>query len=134
MADIVVTAANVVRYDGSEIETGIASEAITAGQTLYKHTDGKLLKCDCTSAIKARAVGVALNDAAADQPVTYIKSGGLNPGGTVVVGTVYGVTDTAGGIGDIAERGSGDFITILGVGVTASRIDLAINRSEVDIP
>ena len=133
MADLVITPADVVRYDGSQTDSGIAGEAITAGQTLYKHSDGKLYKADCSTAVKARAVGVALNGAAANQPVAFIRSGGLNPGAAVAVGTIYGVTDTAGGIGPVADRGTGDYLTILGVAVTTSRIDLNINRSEVAI-
>jgi len=133
MADLVITPADVLRYDGSQTDSGTAGEAITAGQTLYKHSDGKLYKADSTTAVKARAVGVSLNDAAADQPVAFIKSGGFDPGATVAVGTIYGVTDTAGGIGPVGDRGIGDYLTILGVAVTDSRIDLNINRSEVAV-
>jgi predicted transcriptional regulator len=134
MADLTVTAADVLAHDGATRETGTAGEAVTAGQTIYRASDGKLYKADCTTAIKARATGVALNDAAAGQPLTYAKAGGLDPGATVAVGIVYGVTDTPGGIGPIGERGPDDYITILGIAVAADRIDLAINRSEVVIP
>jgi len=131
MADLVITPANVLTYSGAQTESGTAGEAVTAGETLYRHTDGNLYRADCSTAAKARAVGIALNSAAAGQPVAYAKAGGLNPGATVAVGTIYGVTDTAGGIGPVSDRATGDYITILGVGTTASRIELAINRSEV---
>jgi predicted transcriptional regulator len=135
MADLVVTATSVVAYGGARKQTGVAGEAITAGQAIYKKAaDGRLWKADCTSAAKAAAVGVALNGGAAGQPIAYVRSGGLNPGATVAVGTVYGVTDTAGGIGAISERAAADYVTLLGVAVTASRIALALNASGVAIP
>jgi len=134
MADLVVTETGVVIYDGAEIVHGRAGETLLAGQAVFQHTDGKLWKAACSAAADARAVGITLNGGAADQTVAYIKKGGVNPGATVVVGTVYGVTDTAGGIGDITERAAEDYITILGVGLTASRIDVALNKSEVMIP
>lgn len=135
MADLTVTPANVLPYSGARIQTGRAGETIAAGQALYlKDADGKLWKADDASAAKAAAVGVALNGGAAGQPISYLEAGGVNPGATVVVGVVYGVTDTPGGIGAISERAVGDYITILGVGVTATRIDVAINASGVAVP
>ena len=134
MADLVITATGVLALGGATRETGVAGEAITAGQAVYKHTDRKLYKADCLTAAKAAAIGVALNGAAAGQPVVYVRGGGLNPGATVAPGTVYGVTDTAGGIGPIGDRATADYITVLGIGVTAGRLDLAIHASGVAIP
>ena len=134
MADLSITAANVKTYAGADMGSGQAGEAITAGQTLYrKAADGKLWKADDTSIAKATCLGVALNNAAADQPVSYAKAGGVNPGAAVIVGTIYGLTDTAGGISTIADRAAGDYITLLGVATTTSRIDLRINASGVAI-
>jgi len=134
MADLVVTADDVVVAAGAQTDLGTAGEAITAGLTLYKGAAGTLLKALADTSPHAAAVGIALNNAAEGQPVSYVKAGGIDPGATVVVGTIYGVTDTAGGIGDVAERASADFVTILGIGTTASNIDLAINHGGVDIP
>jgi hypothetical protein len=134
MADLTITPANVLALGGARKESGIAGETIVAGKTLYQDTSGKLRLADDTSAAKAAAVGVALNGGGANQPITYIREGGLNPGGTVAVGTVYGITDTAGGIGAISERAAADFVTVLGIGITSSRINLAIQASGVAIP
>jgi len=135
MADLTITAANVVKYDGARTTIGTAGETITAGQTLYrKAEDGKLYKADDSSATKAACVGVALNGAAANQPVVYATAGGLNPGAAVAIGTIYGVTDTAGGIGPISERTSGDYITTIGVATTTSRINVVLSISGVAIP
>jgi len=134
MADLIITAGNVLIYDGAEIGHGRAGEAVTAGEAVYQHTDGKLWLADCATAAKANAKGVALNDAATNQPVAYIKKGGLNPGAAVTVGAVYGVTDTGGGIGLISERAAEDYMTILGVASTTSRIDVQLNVSGAKIP
>jgi len=135
MADLSVTPASVLPYAGAVIQTGRAGETLLAGQALYlKAADGKLWKADDTAAAKAAAVGVALNGGAAGQPISYAQSGGVNPGAVVAIGTIYGVTDTAGGIGAVSELATPDFVTILGVATTVSRIDLAINASGVAIP
>ncbi|HUU11868.1 MAG TPA: hypothetical protein VM431_15190 [Phycisphaerae bacterium] len=134
MADLSITAANVVAGTGADVEWGTAGEAITAGQSLYKKADNKMWKADDTSAAEAAVEGVALCDAGTDQPVCYITGGPLNPGAIVAVGTTYGVTDTAGGIGPISDRASADFVSIIGVATTTSNIQVAINQAGVAIP
>jgi hypothetical protein len=131
---ISITAANVAAAAGSTVADGTAGEAVTQGQTLYKHTDGKLYKALADTAAHAAAVGIALNAASANQPVRYLTAGGINPGAAVVVGTIYGVTDTAGGIGAISERSTADYITILGIATTTSNINVVINKSGVAVP
>lgn len=133
MADLVPVAADVLKYDGAQTNTGVAGETIAAGEVVYRNSSGVLMLADDATAVKAAALGVALNGGAVGQPITYAKGGGIDLGCAVVVGVVYGVTDTAGGISDIADRDSGDFITVLGIGITTSRINLAINKSGVAI-
>jgi hypothetical protein len=135
MADLTVTASDVLAYAGARTTDGTAGAAITAGQVLYKDaTDGTMKLADASTAAKAAAKGIALNNAAVGQPVKYLTAGGIDPGAVVTVGTIYGVTDTAGGIGPVSERAAADFITILGVAVTASRINVDIAPSGVAVP
>jgi len=134
MADLSVTAAEVLAYAGATVKTGLAGETITAGMTVYLKSDGLLWKAKALTAAEAAAAGITLNGAAAGQPIQYVQAGGIDPGATVVVGVVYGVTDTAGGIGDVAERTTPDFVTVLGIGVTASRIELNIQAGGIGIP
>lgn len=136
MADLSVTPANVVTYstDPAAVTlTGTAGETITAGQSLYMSATNLLMKADDTTAAKAACVGVALNGGAINQPIQYVTGGGYNPGAAVSVGLAYGVSDTAGGIALISERGSADFQTILGIATTTSRINVRINQSGVAI-
>lgn len=133
MADLSITAANVQRTSGQQ-KQATAGEAITAGQALYvSATTAKMLRCDASTAAKAACDGIALHAAAADQPIAYLANGDIDLGATLAVGTVYGVTDTAGGIGPIADRGTGDFVTLLGVASAADNLILSINRTGVAI-
>jgi hypothetical protein len=134
MADLVITAADVLKYSGAKVEVGTAGEAIIAGKIIHRHTDSTMLLADSSTAIKARAVGMALTSAALGQPLLYSSLGGVDPGATVAVGEVYTVSSTPGGIGPVGDRAAGEYITLLGFGMTDSRIDLRIVRGEVAIP
>jgi len=132
MADLSITAANVVKYSNATTRTGTAGAAITAGDVLYLDTTLKL--ADTDTAAKATAVGIALNDAAIGQPVVYLVAGGINPGATVAIGTYYVISATAGNICPVADLVPGDYCTGLGWGTTTSRIEVNINVSGVAIP
>lgn len=126
MADLVVTAANVAKADGS-VQTKNAGVAITAGESVYVDAAGVLQLCDhASTAAEAACSGVALCDAAIGQPCTYLTSGNYNPGAAVVVGTAYAVGAAAGGVAPIVDVGSGDFTTIIGVATTTSNIKLGL--------
>ena len=83
MADLTVTATSVVPISGS-VQSGIAGETITAGNSLYiKAADGKLWKAQCDgTAEEATGVGVAMNGAAVNPPVASVADGSVNIGGT----------------------------------------------------
>lgn len=141
MANVSITAGNVVKSTGSVIETGIAGEAITAGQTVYKKAaDSQYYLADVDaeavgdSAEIDNVYGIALNGGSADQPLTVQKSGTITIGGTVVVGTVYVVSATAGGIAPWADLVSTDYVSIVGVATTAGTIAMSLNIAGVAIP
>jgi hypothetical protein len=136
MADLAVTAANVVRGTGASVENGIAGAAITAGQTVYKDpADSKFRPCDADAgAAAARTTrGVALNSCAANQPLAVQVAGRLAIGAAVTVGAIYVQSDTAGGIMPAADLEAGDYVTVLGVGVSATDIDLNIHVSGAQV-
>jgi hypothetical protein len=137
MVDLVVTPANVVAGTNAKVEHGIAGATIAAGQTVYKDSATKrYLLADADSATPdARfSLGVALNGAANGQPLAIVTGGNVNPGAVVAVGTVYVQSDTPGGIMPAADLETGDYVTILGVGTTASNIALGIMVSGVAVP
>jgi len=135
MADLIVTPANVLAQAGSTKSEGIAGESITAGETIYKASaTGKIMKADASDEAGSKALGVALNNAALDQPVDFVTAGKLTAGAAVGVGTVYAVSATAGRICPVGDLVAKDYVTILGVGVNATTINLTIISSGVQIP
>lgn len=128
MADVTITAANVVAGTSAQTLTGTAGETITAGQAVYlKAADSKLYKADANvTSAEATAVGIALHGSLANQPLTYQTAGTITIGGTVVAGTAYYVSATAGGICPFADLTSTNLATLLGVATTTGAIKLTI--------
>ena len=135
MADITQTPANVDTTGATKFADGVAGEAIDAGDLLYiNSTDGKLYAADHTTVAKAAHVGMAANSAAINQPVRYATgpqqigespaTERVNPGGTVAVGQVYVVSANAGKIALESDLSTGDIVSIFGVGVTTSLIEI----------
>lgn len=102
MADISVTASSVLPVaNSSEYATGIAGEAITAGQPCYlKSSDGKYYKADANDAtLENRTVlGISANSASTNQQLNLFIRGTYVAGATLVAGQYYFLSATAGGI------------------------------------
>jgi hypothetical protein len=118
MADITVTAANVLLLNSGRTDTGTAGATITAGQALYVDASDsnklKLAQSDGTAA-EAVAVGVSLHAALAGQPIRYAVDGSIiNIGGTTAKNTAYVVSTTAGGVAPSTDLTSGHRIVWLG--------------------
>jgi hypothetical protein len=131
MADLTITAANVKKTDSTLITEGIAGATITAGQPVYKDStaSNKLKPADADVLASAAAVGIALHGASADQPLKYATGGNLTLGVVMTAGAVYVVSTTAGGIAPVADLGSGDFVTLLGIATSTSNLKLSISVS-----
>lgn len=137
MADLSITAASVLKGTGATTESLIAGAAITAGQSLYKDASdsNKVKLTDADSATAAARVffGIALNSAASGQPVVVQTGGIITIGATVAVGVAYYLSDTAGGICPFADLESGDYPTIIGIGVSTTAIKIGPLAAEVAI-
>ncbi len=133
MADLTITAANVLTQDISAIQTGTAGAAITAGQPVYMDTadGGKMKPAVSSSSVAANARGIALHAAANGQPIAYQVGGLITIGATAAVGRIYAVSGTAGGIQPQEDIGTGEFVTILGVAISTSTIAINIFASGV---
>jgi hypothetical protein len=136
MADVVVTAANVQKDATTRIAQGIFGATVTAGQTVYLDAaDGKWKLADANaSAITAALVGVALNGGADGQPGFIAIGGNFNPGFTAVVGTIYVLSATAGGIAPAADLLTGWRTAIVGVGLAANSLGLVNYASGALVP
>lgn len=133
MADLTITKANVIKGANSTVVNGIAGATITAGQAVYEDTtdSGKIKLADANgaTALIATCKGIALNDALAGQPISYIVGNDLGLGAILTVGTVYILSATAGGICPDADSASGMRKTIIGVATTTSNLRVALNSS-----
>lgn len=135
--DLSVTAGSVTVGTGTvNTEPGTAGATITAGQAVYKDTAGLFQLSKANGAAALRTVyGVALNGASNGQPLTVLKSGNLNPGATVVVGTVYVSSGTtAGGIAPTTDLATGWYTSIIGIGTASGNILVQINNGGVAVP
>ncbi|MCA9222073.1 MAG: hypothetical protein KDA71_17210 [Planctomycetales bacterium] len=107
-------------------------ESILQGMPIYLHTDGKYYKASNQSELAAEVVAIALTPGSTNDwgiaitPSTRSGRSLVNLGATLAVGETYTLADTAGAIGPIADNGSGDFITILGVAVTTALLDFQV--------
>lgn len=137
-SDLSITAANVVKGSTSAVKTlsGIASESVTAGQTAYRDpTTKKFGKADANGASALRSVsGIFLNTAGANQPVVVQTDGPITIGATVTVGEIYVSSATAGGIAPEADLTTGHYVSVLGIGISATQIDLKMHNSGVAVP
>lgn len=128
MADLVITGTSVVKGTGATTETLTAGAAITAGQSVYKDASdankAKLTDADSATAAARVFYGLALNGAASGQPVVVQTGGIITIGATVAVGVAYYLSDTAGGICPFADLESGDYPTIIGIGVSTTQIKI----------
>lgn len=122
MADLIITATSVVPGADASMQQGIAGETITAGQSLYlKAADGKLWKAQCDgTAEEATCEGIALNGAAPNQTVAYVKEGTVTIGATTSKATTYVVSATAGGIAPQADLIATNRISYVGYATDAT--------------
>ncbi len=133
MADLTITASNVVAGKGATTTTGTAGEALAAGDAVYKDStdNDNLKKClHNTTAAAANAVGIVLAAVSDNATATYITAGDLCLGTLLAIGSVYAVSATAGRIAALADAGSSDYATILGVATGTAVLSVKIVTSE----
>lgn len=136
MADISITAANVVAGESAARLDGKAGEAIAAGKAVYLNTTtGLWMLADSNSATaEARqAKGIALNAAALNQPLAIHKSGDITIGATLTAGLAYYLSDTPGGICPVADIGAGEFVCLIGLAKSATVLSVAIQFPGVSL-
>jgi len=130
MADVTVTAADVVPGANAVYRDGIAGATVTAGQVCYVDaTDGRVKLADANaSAATANAVGIAVNGASSGQPVRLVvEDDDFTVGGTVAKG-VYVLSATAGGIAPVGDVTTGWYPVVLGVAISTSTLIVKLVR------
>ena len=127
MADISITAASVQKTSSTGVQQGTAGGTITAGQSVYRDSaDSNHIKAAVATAdASAAAVGVALSGASDGQPIFFASGGNVTYNAALTVGTVYAVSgNAAGAIAPVADLGSGDYVTVLGIATTTTNLSL----------
>lgn len=137
MADISITAANVIAGSNAKKRAGIAGATITAGQIVYldQASTGKWLLADADGASAAirggETVGIALNGASDGQPIDVQTEGDITIGGTLTAGTAYYLSDDPGGICPLADVTGGDYYVLLGLAKSTTILALDVQYSGV---
>lgn len=136
MADLTITAANVIAGASAVRDSGNAGETITAGQPVYRSsTTNKWMLADSDSATAEakRATGIALNGAALNQPISVLKSGEITIGATLTAGTAYYLSATPGGICPVADVSTGDDVCLIGLAKSTSVLVVNIQAPGVTL-
>lgn len=124
-------------------KNGVAGATIAAGQPLYldpADNSYKLLDTNGASPLYKFA-GMALNSAAAGQPVSVVSEDPnythgltLSGGGAVPVGAIVIASATAGALAPVGDLASGYYTTVIGVTKTATTMVLKGVSAEVAVP
>lgn len=136
MADLTITAANVIPGANATLVQGRAGETIAAGKAVYLDDTAKKWKlADSNSATVGanKAGGIAVNGASLNQPITVQTAGDITIGATLVAGSEYLLSETAGGIQPRADLGSGENVCSLGLAKSTTVLALNIQSPGVVI-
>ena len=116
MVDLTITAASVVKGAVSQTETGIAGEAITQGEVVFKNASSEYVLSDADDTSLDEVSGIALNAAADGQPLEVLLPGSdITIGATLTAGLPYFLSATAGAIAPEADLTTGDRKILLGI-------------------
>ena len=131
MAELTITATDVVAASTAATGNGTAGDTITAGMPLYKDSgdSNKLKPAQSTTAAAAACVGIALHGATSGQPIQYITSGSLTLGNILTVGTCLVVSGTAGKLELTTDIASTEFVTTIGPPTSVSAVTVNITAT-----
>ena len=134
MADVTVTAANVIAGTSATSQMCKAKEAIDAGETVSipvnTGTAPDAYLADASHATRYVITGVAESNAAVDQHMTIvIVDLEFVPGFTVTEGELYIQSNTAGKIAPCADLAVGMKPSVLGYGLASGKLQLALGTT-----
>jgi hypothetical protein len=128
--DLVITAANVKPGTGFQKVTGVAGEAITAGQSVFldnvtgSTTNGKYLKSDANDGTRNKFDGIAMNSPGSGQALVVANGGEIDIGATLTTGEIYVVSATPGGVAPVGDKVTGWRVIIAGYALAAARFKI----------
>lgn len=136
MANLSVTATQVLPSTTATIKNLIAGEAMTAGQLVYKKaSDNKayLAQADGTAA-EAVVLGIVVGPAVAATQRCSVQCNGtvtIGAGASVTAGAAYFLSATAGAICPVADLTTDDYVTYIGTANGSNQIVLNLHASGV---
>jgi hypothetical protein len=128
MADISITAANVVPGPDAVTVIGTSGATITAGQVVYYDTTTstwKLADANGATALIREGSGIALCAASSGQKIVVQTGGSLTLGGPLTAGSPYYVSATPGGVAPAADLTTGWEVTLLGLASSTTVLKMA---------
>jgi len=125
MADISITAANVIPSANAQLYRKTLAAASTAGQVVYLDTNGKAALADANaSATTAAVYGILVTGGGTNQVATVCtKDPALVIGATVAIGDVLILSATAGGVAAVADLATGHYGTVLGIATSTTAVN-----------
>lgn len=133
MADLSITAANVAVVSGT-VRHERAGATVEAGEVVYRAAATKkmgLADCDSATAEVREPYGIAVNGASDNQPIAILTDGDVIIGATLTPGVAYYLSATAGKICPVADLGSGDYPSLIGIAKSATVLSVKLNASGV---
>lgn len=127
MVDLVITGLVIpASYNPPELRTYESASTITSGQMVYlaaaNGNKATLADSDTGTAAPAEAIGIACTDSGIGEPVSVALFGNTVTFASAILtkGTVYYLSNTAGGICPFADLGAADYVTLVGVATSTT--------------
>lgn len=134
MADLVIVPTDVLPGEGAQYANGVAGVTIAAGDVCcLDTTTQKFVLANSAAVATARVRGIAAHGAAPNQPLRVQTAGHIVLGaGLLTVGVLYCLSGlTPGKISPNADVGAGDFVTVLGIGQSATNLLMRLWATEL---
>lgn len=120
---------------GVSRESGISAVDLAQGQIVYQNTSRRLDLARANASSTINVAGVVEQSVTAGTPCTVVRNGLLTGLTDIVVGEVYCLAPgTAGAIIPHSELVAGDYVVVIGVGVSPTSIQLGIINTVVQVP
>lgn len=133
MAALTIVAADVVAGSGAAISRDKnAGAAVTAGQPVYLSSN-KWYPAFNDTAAHAAADGIAMNSAAADQPLAVQTAGNVTVSAVLAVGKTYYVGPVAGDIIPETDLAPDKYVTALGTALSTTSLMLKIAKTNAQV-
>ncbi len=129
MATLITISADFRLSTGASAAVATAGVTIVPFQLLYRKTsDAKLYLANSASAEEATVIGISMTGASTDEPVSYVPAtaGAFIESATALwtKGDVYEVASTGGAFAQSGDATSGDFVTVVGVAVSTTKLQI----------